>query len=85
MHHAVGLFGPSESDWLVTLVLRDGAVRTRRVSPGTVSEENAVRFAVLSERLAAKEIDGWSIRRVGDRRVSAPDDPFAELLRRRMR
>jgi hypothetical protein len=85
MHQAVGLFGPSESDWIVTLVLRDGTARTRRVSPGTVSEEHAVRCAVMSERVDLKGIDGWSIRRVGDKRVAAPDDAFAELLRRRMR
>lgn len=78
------LFQPDESDWLVTLILRCGTVRTRRVSPGRVSEEQAVKSAVAAERLAPRDIDGWSIRRVGDRRIAAPDDPFAEMMRRRM-
>ena len=81
---AASLFSPDESDGLVTMILTSGVVRTRRVSPGRVSEELAVRSAVAAERLDPRDIDAWSIRRVGDRRIAAPDDSFAEMMRRRL-
>lgn len=85
MHPAVSVFGPDESDWLVTLVLKTGASQTRRITPGKVGEEQALQFALAVAGVSPREVDAWSIRRVGDRRLAPPDDPFAQMLKRRMR
>jgi hypothetical protein len=81
---AANAFQPSDSDWLVSLVFKDGRTVVRRVCPGVVSEEQAVMYAVAAEVAKVSDIDAWSIRRVSDRSIAAPDDAFQQLLRRRM-
>jgi len=76
-------FQPSDTDWLVSFVYKDGRIRTRRISPGIVSEEQAVQYALAAEVARVSDIDSWSIRRVGDRMIAAPDDAFAQLIARR--
>jgi hypothetical protein len=76
-------FVPSDSDWMVSITYLDGRVRTRRITPGTVTEEQAVGYALAAEQARMADVDSWSIRRVSDRRVVAPDDSFAEFLKRR--
>lgn len=80
---AVYAFGaPGDTDWVVSVVQRDGRTWSRRITPGTVSEEAALGFALVSSGTKPHEVDKWSIRRAGDRQIVL-DDPFASLLRRR--
>jgi hypothetical protein len=80
---AVLAFGaPGDNDWVVSVVQRDGKSWSRRINPGTVSEEAALGFALVASGVKAHEVDRWSIRRAGDRQIVL-DDPFASLLRRR--
>jgi hypothetical protein len=74
--------GPGDTDWVVSVVQQDGRAWSRRVNPGTVSEEAALGFALVSSGVKPHEVDRWSIRRAGDRQIVL-DDPFAALLRRR--
>lgn len=72
----------SDHDWVVSVMQNDGRNWSRRISPGTVSEEAALGFALASSGVRPHEVDRWSIRRAGDRQIVL-DDPFASLLRRR--
>jgi len=74
--------GPGDNDWVVSVVQRDGKSWSRRINPGTVSEEAAIGFALASSGVKPHEVDRWSVRRAGDRQIVL-DDPFAALLRRR--
>jgi hypothetical protein len=80
---AVLAFGaPGDHDWVVSVVQRDGKSWSRRINPGTVSEEAALGFALVSSGVKPHEVDRWTIRRAGDKQIVL-DDPFAALLRRR--
>ena len=74
--------GPSDNDWIVTIVQVDGRTWSRRINPGTVSEEAALGFALAASGVRPHEVDIWRIRRAGDRMIVI-DDPFAALLKRR--
>ena len=81
---ALAIFMPDGNDWLVTLVTKAGRVANRRVTPSTISREQALRCALLSEGLKPHEIADADIRRVGDSSVQAiaESDPFTDLVRR---
>lgn len=80
------LIQPGADDWLVTLRLYDGAVVTRRVNPGRVSEEFAVRAAMRAQRLKPTEVADVWIRRAGEeKRIVVETDGFQELLKRARR
>lgn len=74
--------GVGDTDWIVSVVQNDGRAWSRRINPGTVSEEAALGFALSASGVRPHEVDRWSIRRAGDRKIVL-DDPFATLLRRR--
>lgn len=74
--------GPGDSDWIVSVVQNDGRSWSRRINPGTVTEEAALGFALAASGVRPHEVDKWSIRRAGDRQIVL-DDPFAALIRRR--
>jgi hypothetical protein len=77
------VFAPSDSDWVVTIVHRNGAVRNRRISPGTVTEEQAVAFALAAERVGMAQIDFARARRASDRSLDlSPADAFLARMRR---
>jgi hypothetical protein len=76
---------PSGDDWLVTVCLRNRRVWTRRISPGTMPESEAVRMALLAHGVRPGDVADCSVRRVGDQRrleVGPADDPLARLLAR---
>lgn len=77
---AIGDVG--DNDWVISVVQNDGRHWSRRISPGSVSEEAALGFALSASGVRPHEVDRWSIRRAGDRKIVL-DDPFAALLRRR--
>jgi hypothetical protein len=81
---AANCFVPADSDWIVTLVFKDGRTVHRRINPGTVTEQHAVGYAMASEQARYADVDQWSIRRAGDRQIKL-DDGFAEFLKRRTR
>ena len=83
---AMAVVMPDGSDWLVTVVPRSGPVRNRRISPGTITEDQAVEIALSVERLRRDQLRDLSVRRVGDRRLEVPTagDPLSDLIRRIM-
>lgn len=80
----MGLFGPSESDWIVTLIRKDGGIVTRRIAPGRISEEMAVRAAMNASEILLSDLDAFTIRRASDRSIEENGDQFlAELWKKR--
>lgn len=73
---------PGDSDWIVSVVQNDGRSWSRRINPGTVTEEAALGFALSASGVKPHQVDKWSIRRAGDRQIVL-DDPFAALIARR--
>jgi len=82
---AMAIFAPSGDDYIVTIATRDGRVRNRRVSPGSISEAKALHCAMLAEKVHAEDIADASIRRIGSSPVLetvSRDDPFRALCER---
>ena len=81
----IPLFQPSDSDWVVTLVVKTGDVISRRVAPGRVSEEAAVRAAMCASMIDMCNLETYSIRRAEDRSltIETNGDSFLEMLRRK--
>lgn len=80
------VIAPGADDWLVTLLLRSGEVVTRRVNPGRISEETAVRFAMRAQRVKPEDVADVWIRRAGEeKRIVVENDDFQELLKRARR
>jgi len=80
---AAEAFSPSETDWVVTIVHKNGAVRNRRVSPGRITEEQAIGFALAAEGVGVSQIDFARARRASDRSLDlSPADAFLARMRR---
>jgi hypothetical protein len=82
---AMAIFAPSVDDYIVTIATRDGRVRNRRVSPGSISEAKALHCAMLAEKVHAVDIADASIRRIGSSpalETVSRDDPFMALCER---
>jgi hypothetical protein len=77
---------PDGDDWIVTIAQIDGRVWTRRVSPGNISEREALRIALVSNGTRPENVADATIRRVGSvQSVVAgvdADDPFVRLVER---
>lgn len=80
----IPLFGPSGSDWITTVRTRDGRVINRRICPGTIAEEDAVRLSVHASDLSPSDIADVSVRRASDARILTErvDDEFKALMGR---
>lgn len=80
---AMTVFAPNGDDWLVTVALRNRKVFTRRISPGTMSEQDAVSMAVRIGRFRQDDISDIVARRVGSSakvEIASASDPFAALV-----
>lgn len=77
------VFSPSDSDWVVSITFKDGVSVTRRICPGTITEEQAVHYALAAHDRKYSDVDRWSVRRASDRTLVKADQSFAEFLRRR--
>ena len=77
---------PDGDDWIVTVAQNDGIVWTRRISPGNISESEALRVALLSQRTKPENVADATIRKIGSVQsvVSGvdADDPFVRLVER---
>lgn len=87
MHPQLGtvanVFDPSDSDWVVSVRYRDGVVRNRRVTPGRISEQQAIDFALVAERRKIEEVEWMAVRRAGDRTIEPTGpDLFLDRMRR---
>lgn len=81
----IPLFGPCDSDWIVTLVTKQGRVVTRRVSPSRLDEETAVRVAMNASEIGLANLDSYSVRRASDRSLVANGDEFLAHLKSKKR
>ena len=77
----VPLFGPSDSDWIVTIVTKAGKIISRRVSPGRLEEETAVRVAMSASEISIGDLDSYTIRRAADRSLAVNGDEFLAHLK----
>jgi hypothetical protein len=80
----ISLFSPSDSDWVTTIRTRDGRVLNQRISPGSMTEDEAMRMSVRTAGLAHADVLDCFARRVGDSSVvsSQVEDHFERLMRR---
>jgi hypothetical protein len=62
----VGLFTPDADDWVVALHFRDGTVETRRVSPGRLTERQALGYAIAASGRLVAEVSDARLTRVGN-------------------
>lgn len=79
------IFQPNGDDWIVTMVLADRTIRTRRVTPGSIGREEAIASALRAQRVSRSDLVDLAAARVGSSaRMEAidRDDPFAALVRR---
>lgn len=80
------LISPNGDDWIVTIAERSGIVWTRRITPGTMSETEALRVSLLAHGTRPEAVADATIRRAGsvDSIVSEvnADDPFVRLVER---
>lgn len=80
---AANVFNPSDSDWVVSFRYRDGVERRRRVCPGTVTEQQAIDFALAAEGRAIYEVEWMAARRASDKTLKIDHvDQFIERMRR---
>lgn len=80
---AMTVFSPNGDDWLVSVALRNRRVVTRRISPGNMTEQEAVAIAVRIGRFRQDDIADIVARRVGSSakvEIASASDPFAALL-----
>jgi hypothetical protein len=81
----IPLFGPSDADWIVTLVTKGGKISSRRVTPSTIDEESAVRVAMNASEMKLADLDCYSVRRAADRSLVTNGDDFLASLRAKKR
>jgi len=81
---AMECFAPNGDDWLVSIHQHDGSAFTRRISPGSMGEDDALGIALLAQGIQRSSVKDASVRR-----ASAPvielvsaRDPFLDLMRR---
>lgn len=60
---------PSADDWIVTLIGSEGSVCHRRVSPSTLTKEQAEAAVLKSVRIARETFRKVSSRRMSDRTI----------------
>jgi hypothetical protein len=77
------VFSPSDSDWVVSIVYSDGTVRHRRMTPGTITEEQAVGYAIAADARPISDAVRIECRRASDRKVEITGaDTFIHRMRR---
>lgn len=81
----ISLFSPSGSDWIISIVTKDGRRISRRVSPGRIDEETAVRSALNASEVKLVDLDYYTARRVDDRSIVTNGDEFLAALRAKRR
>jgi hypothetical protein len=81
----IALFSPGSSDWIVTLQTKDGRRITRRISPGKIDEETAVKCALNSSEVTLANLDFYMARRADDRSLVANGEEFLAALRAKRR
>lgn len=66
---AAAIVAPSQDDWVVTLVGPDGSICHRRVSPSTMSKEQAEATVLKACRLPREFFRRIDSRRMSDRTI----------------
>lgn len=81
---ALAIVVPNGDDWLVTIVTRHRRFINRRISPGSMTEDEARNLALSLSRLQPSEVADLAVRRVGSAKLERPDseDPLSALIRR---
>lgn len=80
---AADAFHPSDSDWVVSIRFKDGRSVNRRINPGTITEEQAIGFALAAEGQRMDAVEWMAARRASDRTIELSGvDTFIERMRR---
>lgn len=81
----IPLFQPSDHDWIVTLVTKQGRTISRRISGGRLEEEAAVRVAMNASEVSLADLDSYTVRRASDRSLVVNGDDFLAHLKTKKR
>lgn len=81
----IPLFQPSDHDWIVTLVTKEGRTISRRISGGRLEEEAAVRVAMNASEISLQNLESYMIRRASDRSLVVNGDEFLAHLKSKKR
>ncbi len=84
LQSVMGVVSPSGSDWVVTLLLRDGRVFNRRICPGVGTDEQALALALRIQGVGPSEVGDAVVRRASDSRkieTERTDDEWQRLVR----
>ncbi len=85
MSSLLGVVSPNADDWIVTLLMRDGVVYNRRITPGNMTDEQALALAIRVQRIRPDQIVDAMCRRVGDTPkvvAESQEDEFRKLVQR---
>jgi hypothetical protein len=77
----MAIAAPAESDWIVSLFKRGGEVVRYRISPGTCSQEDALRKGLLASKTPTNAIADATVVRARDHRRVIVEDTEAEFRR----
>lgn len=83
LQSVMGVVAPSGSDWVVTLLLRDGRVLNRRICPGIGTDEQALALALRVQGVGPSEVADAVVRRAQDSRhieTERTDDEWTRLV-----
>lgn len=81
----LGVVAPGREDWIVTLLMRDGTVYNRRITPGNMTDEQALALALRVQRVRPDQVVDASCRRAGDQAsviIENQEEEFERLLAR---
>lgn len=84
LQSVLGVVSPSGSDWVVTLLLRDGRVFNRRICPGVGTDEQALSLALRIQGVGPSEVADAVVRRASESRqieTERTDDEWQRLVR----
>lgn len=88
MQNVARVIGSSPDDWLVTLCLRDGTVRTRRIAPGQITDDAALKLTLQIDKVNPADVADAHVRRVSqDREIHTErlEETLGQLLERMRR
>lgn len=77
----MAIAAPADSDWIVSLFKRGGEVVRFRISPGTCSQEDALRKGLLASKSSPAMIADATVVRAADHRRVIVEDTEAEFRR----
>jgi hypothetical protein len=74
-------FQPDGDDWIVSLRFKDGTVETRRLTPGRITERQALSFAINASGRLVEEVEDATLMRAGAQTRAVQEASTADFER----